>query len=411
MNELGQLYQEATETSRPPSAQAVTQRIQRRFRRRRAGRFGAGVLAAAALVVGGVAWHGGGTTPPAPIDSATRLPTDHAVGVGEYVQPHFASDGSTPTNATLKTRSGTLYVAPGRIGPTQATLGTPLSPNGRWLVTSIGRQVVVRDLTGRTMYRTKAAGRAGVPVAWSPDGRWLVLRKAPDDNRIDDGLFRMDLHSGTVRQLAIGAHHNAGELAAILPNGNPVFEVPGTRPKPKPTSDRQSTFGSGVYQVVDPTTGTLSSEYTVPYAQWWEAQDVARIDPAAPKHKPHLAWMPGTRSPLIMSPDGSQGATVTTRYTKGATLRLGVVDVRHDTEKYINVNVAPYQGSAPELSAVREWRPITLDHGKLILLGLTGTSAYPVQLTIDLTDGDIAILAKIHYPEGSLPAGVVSIAR
>ncbi|GIL27694.1 TolB-like translocation protein [Actinocatenispora comari] len=408
MNELGQLYHEATATTRPPSAQAVTQRIQRRFRRRRAGRYGAGVLVAVALVLGGVAWHGAGTMPPAPIDTAARLPADRPVGRGEYVQPYFASDGNTPRNALLRTRSGARYVVPGRIGPSAAGMGTPLSPTGRWLVSSIGDQVVVRDLTAKRTYRTGRAGADGIPVAWSSNERWLVLRGAPDGNHIDDTLFRVDLHSGAVLRLATGAHRSAGEIAAILPNGDPVFQVPGSRPTPKPAKESLLKSGSGVYQVADPNTGALRTAYTVPNAQLWHSEDVARIDPAAPKHQPRLAWMPSTRVPLIVSPDGGQGAAVTTRYGRRSTLSLGVVDLRHDTERAVNVVVDANGTTADGIAAVREWRPVTLDHGRLTVLGRTGMNAYVVRLTIDLAHGNALAVQKIHYPEDSLPAGAVS---
>ncbi|BCJ34387.1 hypothetical protein Athai_18900 [Actinocatenispora thailandica] len=410
MNELGQLYEEATATSRPASAQAVTQRIQRRFRRRRAGRFGVGALAAAALVLGGVAWHGGGATPPAPIDTAAQLPANRPVGRGEYLQPYFANDG-TPRNALLRTRSGSRYVVPGQVGPSVALMGTPLSPNGRWLVTYAGTDVVVRDLTGNRSYRTGRAGKDGIPVAWSSNDRWLVLRGAPDGNRVDDTLFRVDLRNGAVRKLALGAHHSAAEIAAILPSGEPVFEVPGSKPTPKPTKAPQQRYGTGIYQVVDPGTGALRKGYSVPNAQLWQAEDVARIDPASPKHTPRLAWVAQTRSPLILSPDATQGAAVTTQYGRRTTLRLGVLDVTGGVGRAVNVVISPNGTAADGISAVREWRPVTLDHGKLTVLGRTGSNAYVVRLTIDLAAHNAVAVDKIHYPEDSLPAGVVSTAR
>jgi hypothetical protein len=153
----------------------------------------------------------------------------------------------------------------------------------------------------------------------------------------------------------------------------------------------------------------VTTEYAVPDAQLWHSEDVARIDPAAPKHRPRLAWMPGTRAPLIVSPDGTRAAVVTTRYGKRSTLSLGVVDLRHHTVKSVRVVLDANGTTADGMAAAREWRPITLDDdGRFAVLGMTGMNAYVVRLTIDLGHDNALAVQQIHYPEDSLAAGSVS---
>ncbi|MEV0841585.1 hypothetical protein AB0I55_18785 [Actinocatenispora sera] len=415
MNELGQLYQEATETSRPPSARAVTESIQRRLRRRRTGRFGVGVLAAAALVAGGVAWHGGIGTPSTSISAASQLPADRAVGTGEYLQPQEGKDGTT----VLHTTSGARYDLPGRIGPTAAALGTPLSPDGRWVVTSVGNEVVARDLTSHRTYRTARAGKDGFPVAWSADGRWLVLRAAPNDNVIHNRLYRVDLTNGTVRQLAIG-NQDADRLAAILPNGHPVFQVPRDKPRAKPTAAKLLGYATGEYQEVDPDTGTALRYHPVYHAQVWRAQHTSRTHPAT------LSWVPQARTPLVVSPDNHDGAAAVSEPDNGQ-LTIGKVQILGDERPYgsdptkrgsapgnkseaLGTPFAPAGVPADTAAAVREWRPVSLVHGKLTLLGRTQQGSYIYRITVNFSDGSMLSGQKVDYPAGSLPAGLSTMA-
>lgn len=136
-----------------------------------------------------------GTVPP--------LPTGH--GVGPAVLVYRACPSTCP--AYLVTTAGRTYALdvpdksldpqPGLQAQIQ-DLDVSLSPDGRYLATTVGGRLTIRDLTG-TGVRREPFGRVGT---WSPDGRFVLIGFPfpgggwlPGDE-IPNTNWRVDLRTG-----------------------------------------------------------------------------------------------------------------------------------------------------------------------------------------------------------------------
>lgn len=116
------------------------------------------------------------------------------------------------------------------VNQTSAGLGDLLlSPDGRYLAAQpmIEGTEWPDDPVGRTAVVDLGTGRirqypGGLPLAWSPDGRSLLLRPTTEDPRLGR-LNLLDLASGTVRALPdIRERYRPGNLAAFSPDGGRI---------------------------------------------------------------------------------------------------------------------------------------------------------------------------------------------
>ncbi|MEV0156130.1 hypothetical protein AB0H57_20710 [Micromonospora sp. NPDC050686] len=155
-----------------------------------------------------------------------------------------------------------------------------LSADGRRVAHGSGssgepRVTVIDLVTGRT--RDLATGVAGsvtsTPVAWSPDGRRLVVRDtvAIDEQRTDyrSVLSLLPLGGGPRVELAVGPHSGGfGRTVAFAPDGRRLaYEV--DRPAPLDSADgRRPADPTGATVRVSDLDGREVSSFTLPPSTW-----------------------------------------------------------------------------------------------------------------------------------------------
>lgn len=142
------------------------------------------------------------------------LPTDHGVALGSLVY-------QTGDKSTLVTEDGRQYRLP---GAGDGLLG--VSPDGRWLATTSGDKVLLRDLTTTGGIQIAGHGGGAKAASWSPDGRRFALwtgsmagnTAEPD---VDPRIIVVDLASRT--QWTTPAPGNV-TLIGVLDSGDVVLE-------------------------------------------------------------------------------------------------------------------------------------------------------------------------------------------
>ena len=104
--------------------------------------------------------------------------------------------------------------------------GGSLSPDGRWLVVPTVAdhyfEYAYRDLLGATVRVS------GLPLAWSPDGRYVVTQT------MDQLIRRIDLESGA--EVPLGG---PGRIDGVLPTGEVLLLRPSTITVLDPATDRR----------------------------------------------------------------------------------------------------------------------------------------------------------------------------
>jgi hypothetical protein len=150
-----------------------------------------------------------------PEQQVVTLPTDRGVGralIAYRSCPHTCAtylllDGGT------QYRLATPSLAPECCATWSAVerdLPFSLSPDGRWLATSTGDRVTIRDLTSSAM---RQADRIDDVLAWSPGADFVI-----GDCR--NGICRVDLRTGTVSPIDPRAHgvDDTGRVMTAFPS-------------------------------------------------------------------------------------------------------------------------------------------------------------------------------------------------
>ncbi len=129
------------------------------------------------------------------------LPGNRGVGRGSVAYRSCQDVTTIGCTGYLVMEDGTHY----RLGgPHEAYAGNQgsltLSPDGRWLGETHRDEYVLRDLTGTTIRRYP--GRFLSALAWSSDGRWLVVGRYPRPKR-GELPWRIDLRTGAAVEVPL----------------------------------------------------------------------------------------------------------------------------------------------------------------------------------------------------------------
>jgi hypothetical protein len=204
----------ATEAGTYPRVDDVIAAARRRRRRRT-------VLAAAAVLV--VALGGAAATAlprpgpapvltaawPVPAASPRPLPATGPVARGAYA---YTSCAGNDCLSYLVTADGRRFALPG---------AGSLSPDGRWLgYPESHDRYVVRDLTGDRVW---PVDDVMFSIAWSADGRWLLLTDGTEPRQ--KWYVRLDTRTGDQRR----SDRPLGFAEGVLPSGEILYAADPTR--------------------------------------------------------------------------------------------------------------------------------------------------------------------------------------
>ncbi len=170
----------------------------------------------------------------------------------------------------------------------QGSLYATLSPDGSWLGQRVAaytgdKRYVVRELTGRRVVHTD-----GLPVLWSPNGRFLVM--AHDST---GELTLVEPATGKTSSMGVARFHDGLGLAGVLPDGQPLFSNTPARSLRLRTGDHETTvvFAAGAED------------------ECWCPRSGVRLSPDGRTVSLHLGYahgvVPGTQEKTRPKPAGS----------------------------------------------------------------------------------------------------------